>query len=112
MDRAGENGSLKIAAERLEQVCALLLAPTPDVLDRTAVLLEAAIREARAGGAGEASGDAHRLARFVRFARTLLEKAAAYHAGWAVLLGSATGGYQADGAAVPVAPAGRLLLEG
>ncbi len=45
-------------------------------------------------------------------ARKLLDKAAAYHAGWSAYLGSRAGGYQPGGEAAPLARPRRLLAEG
>jgi hypothetical protein len=118
MGREGRTGELVEARASVERFCELLITPSPAVLDQAALLLESAIADLalwRKGGAVPAEKDLTELRRIRRAAaqaRGLLQRAAAYHAGWAAYLGSRTGGYQAGGEAAPVARPRRLLAEG
>jgi hypothetical protein len=102
----------------LEQVCALLVTPSPQALDEAAAILERvaaevaeASRPARRGAPGQLQ-EYEGIQRRVRFARILLERAAAYHAGWSAWLGSLTGGYEPGGEAAGRVSRGRLSIEG
>jgi hypothetical protein len=100
----------------LAQVCALLETPSPQALDRAVAMLGEVVAEVaearRHGGAATQREEYRGIRRAARLARVLLDKAAAYHAGWNALLGSLTCGYGPGGqAATPVSP-GRLSVEG
>jgi len=118
MDEAVATGGLVEARDAVEQVCRLLVTPSPAVLDRAAAVLERAVglmadwlkKEGRPGE-GQSTELRH-LRRAAAQARALLEKAAAFHAGWTARLGSWTGGYQAGGEPAAVIRPGRIWVEG
>ena len=112
MERPGATDGLAAAQAGLEKVCALLTAPTPEVLDRTAVILASVAAEIGRGWRAQPGRDLRGIRQAARRASILLEKASAYHAGWLACLGSRTGGYRAGGAAAAVVPQRRLSLEG
>ncbi len=129
---AGESGTGGLGEARagVERFCLVLSTPSPAVLEGAAVLIEAAIAEvaawrkrraawleeaARAAQAGPMEQDLMELRRIRRAAgraRKLLEKAAAYHAGWSAYLGTRAAGYQPSGEAAALPRPRRVLAEG
>jgi hypothetical protein len=118
--KEGMPGSVELSSSRagLDQVCALLMTPSPEALDAAAAILGRVVadvaeagRRVRSGAAAEAE-EYRGIRRGVRRARILLEKASAYHAGWAAWLGSFTSGYGPGGAAQAPVARGRLSIEG
>ena len=113
--------SLREARSLLERVCALLIRPSPEVLDRCEGLLVSASVELawrrppqpgeRAGG--RAGAEARLVRKALQDARRLLENAASFHARWQRIRASIVGGYRADGAPGQLQSAcGRISLEG
>jgi hypothetical protein len=115
----GVSEQLAATRAQLDAACDLLIAPTPQALDRCSMILEAAGREAaeRASSLAEIRGnndaiaEARRLRRSVQRARSLLENAARFHIGWLAIRGALTGGYTDRGEPAPVRHAGRICLE-
>ena len=114
----GGRGGLAEARAGIERFCDLLCTPSAAVLDGAAILIETAAaelalwRKRQHAPAEQDLVELRRLRRAARRARKLLERAAAYHAGWSAYLGSRTSGYQAGGEAAPLARPRRLLAEG
>jgi len=101
------------AVANLEEACKLLTAPSPEHLDGSARLLEAAVAELRSGtGAGVALSEAQSLQELVRRAGGLLEGAAEYHRKWAALAGSLTAGYAAGGRPGEYVRPGMVSMQG
>lgn len=108
------------ARAAVEQSCQLLLDPSPEVLDRCAGFLSAAIGELAAGrdqmrpseGDLEVLADIREIRAKARLAGCLLENAAAYHFKWHRILGSMMRGYTARGEPPVVERPGRLAVEG
>ncbi len=114
-DRILRSEALSRSCADLDEVCALLGAPSPQALDTAAGILGRVVAEvARARGQRDgAQGQEYRgIRRAARIARILLEKARAYHAGWNSRLGSLTEGYGPGGAAAAPMLRGRLSIEG
>lgn len=111
-------GDLRAAEAGLEQVCALLKDPIPAVLDDTAAILSSAVaqvaeaRGALQGGSTGARRELSRVRRAVLHAAILLKKASTYHSGWALYLGSRTGGYRSDGGAAELPASGCFSVHG
>jgi hypothetical protein len=91
--------TLNTAIARMEGACELLQSATVANIDDCAGPLTSAVenlqawREAYAGDRPECAAELYRLKKRVRVARTLLDRAAAFHDGWAVRLGSMAAGY-------------------
>jgi hypothetical protein len=104
----------------VDRACAALLSPGAESLDDCGAVLAgaagtlAAVRPSLhdARGDPEALAEAWRLQRTVRRASALLESAAAYHAGWADLLGVQTAGYGPGGQPRETPRHGGLCLKG
>jgi hypothetical protein len=104
---------------QLDSACDLLVAPTPETLDRCSVLLESAGREmvecqswiSSAQGDPAALEAAWRVRRSYERAARLLKGAESFHANWMVIRGTLTGGYTNRGEPAPVRHAGRLCVE-
>ena len=99
---------------QVERACALLGAPSPAALDRSAALLESAASLLALPGAVSGGGrleDALRLRAAIHCAGALLLSAGAYHSGWSRLMASICGGYTPDGKPAEAARSGRLSLE-
>jgi hypothetical protein len=104
---------------QLDEACALLISPTPEVLDRCAVLLESAGRRmaecqpqlAELRGDPAAIEGAWRVRRSFLKAGKLLANAARFHSDWTSIRGALTGGYTDRGEPAPVRHAGRIWLE-
>jgi len=113
MPEAGEMSDIRAG---LDEVCALLAKPSPQALDSAAAILSGVVADlsaARRRRGRHAQRDEYRgIRRASRLARILLEKAAAYHAGWNAWLGSLTGGYCPGGAAAAPMARGRISIEG
>ena len=116
---AGVAERLGATRSEVEQVCAWLISPSPETLDRCTGVLETAISEMAAGsswlsqarGDPEALAEAWHLQRAVRRAGKLLENASDYHARWNRMLGSMTDGYRQGGEPAAVVHPGRICLE-
>jgi hypothetical protein len=124
VDQAGREivvtNRLALTRAVVEQVCRLFESPTPDVLDRSAGLLETAVGGMaelrlglRAGSAGYSElEELQRIRRTTVRAGVLLQKAYQYHAGWSAYLGARIGGYGAGGEAAVVIRPSRFLVQG
>ena len=111
------------ARATLEQVCVLLIDPTPEHLDQAAELLAQAM-ERLAIGRATATGpapyarparrreDLRQLRAVVIRARRLLEAAARFHAGWVRCAGAMCAGYTRSGQPGAVEHASRLWAQG
>ncbi len=93
----GATPDLVAGREMAEQVCGLLVSPTPEALESCAGLLGAAVDKLRSVEADDDHVEVRRLYFAVRKAAKLLQNAADYHAGWISWLDARTGGYQAGG---------------
>jgi hypothetical protein len=106
------------ASQGLEQVCSVLLRPSPEVLDECAFRCQQAAAELAsclphlhsARGRPKALAAAQRLQAAIRSARLLLENAAAFHDGWRAILGAMSGGYTCQGEPAPVVVHSRRLV--
>lgn len=104
---------------QLEAACALLLAPTPDSVERCSTLLESAgsqmvsFRDGIAAAQGDpgAIEEAWKVRRSFERATKLLENAARFHQNWQAVRGALTGGYTNRGEPAPLRHNGRLCLE-
>jgi hypothetical protein len=111
-------GSAELSSSRagLEEVCGLLRTPCPQALDDAAAILGRVVTEVaearRQWLSGAPPEEWHGLERAARLARVLLEKAAAYHAGWSARVRSLTGGYGPGGEPAAQIARGRLSVEG
>lgn len=113
--------SLREARTQLEQVCQMLVWPSPDILDNCENLLAATVRELDASRPSwpRAVGDSHavveaRLARkTLQNVHRLLENAASFHVRWQRIKAAIGSGYQADGAPGQLRYAARrIFVEG
>jgi len=119
MPGRGVADRLEAARFRVEDVCARLISPSPEMLDSCSGELESAIAEMagtvsflrQAGGDAEALAEAWHLQTAVRRAGTLLEKAADYHNRWARRLASMSEGYRPGGEPAAMAHTGRICLQ-
>jgi len=112
----------QLAAARLELERAgeLLIAPSPEALDRCSCVLEATGRQlsewqprlAEQAGNPDALAEVWRLRRSFRRTERLLQNAGAFHWNWACLRGAMTGGYTSSGEAAPVLSRHRISLQG
>jgi hypothetical protein len=104
---------------QLDAACALLLAPTPDAVDRCATLLESAgnrltgFRDQMAGAQGDPAAiqEARKVRRSFERTSRLLESAAHFHQNWQAVRGALTGGYTNLGEPAPLRHNGRVCLE-
>src|SRR5438477_7403721 len=102
----------------VDRACYLLLAPSPESLDRCARLLETAgrrlaeVRPDLRGGRPAARTEAHRLRSSVRHAAQLLEAASSFHLNCNRLRGVLTFGYTERGDREPVPGVSRISLSG
>jgi hypothetical protein len=104
---------------QLDSACDLLTSPTPESLDRCAILLESAQRQMTgcqsqiigAQGDPAALEAAWRVRRSFERAARLLKSAASFHANWMSIRGTLTGGYTSRGEPSPVRHPGRICLE-
>ncbi len=108
---------LSQARAEVTQAVEALLSPTPQALDRCALLLQAAIKNVTASPSvsGETQGaleEARQLQRAVRRARMLLDAAFEFHRQWNRRLGALSGGYTPEGEPAAVKPGFRLVLRG
>lgn len=104
-------GAWKIATQEVQQACEILLNPSSESLDRSAVVLGAAANRVRTAGPPDLA-EARDLRAAVLKAGDLLESAAAYHRGWQRLLQARTAGYNSAGEAAPLSAGGRIHLQG
>ena len=105
----------------LDQVCILLLEPTPAHLDRSAELLAEAVKRVTAcreeppatiSDRRQQTDDVRKLRTGLASARRLLEAAARFHAGWVGCAGALCAGYTRCGQPGVVAPHSRLWAQG
>ena len=104
----------------VERVCAMLISPSPEVLDRCPDLLRRAGEGLAAlhpwlkpaHGNPQALAEAQQLRATVRRAGRLLQNAADYHTRWNQILGTMSAGYLPGGDAAPVNRPGRVCLRG
>jgi hypothetical protein len=117
----GVTEQLAAARKETERACDLLLAPSPEALDRCASLLQAAVAQVTASKAALASpaqrepgatAEGRRLQAAVRRARRLLEAAAEYHQNWARRIGTMSAGYDGRGEPAAVERGRRLIIRG
>lgn|SRR5690349_6990889 len=110
----------QLAAARLEldRAGELLLAPSPDALDRCSAALESTSHRlgqwpqlAAAAGDPDALAEAWRLRDSFRRAERLLQNAGDFHFNWFRLRGTMTGGYTHSGDAAPVLHGHRISLQ-
>lgn len=116
------NVSQQLASARAEvnDVCQILLSPSPAALDRCAPLLETAVAEVAAclpelrssKGTQNEVDEARRLHMAVCYAKRLLEGAAEFHRDWIRRLGALSGGYTGPGEPAPVDRGSRMQVEG
>jgi hypothetical protein len=110
---------LRDARLQLDEVCAMLLRPSPEVLDACESRLMAVVAKlessrtdwSRAAGDALASVEAVGARKALRRASRLLNLAAAFYAGWQRIRVIADGGYGADGAPVQMRHRARLVAE-
>jgi hypothetical protein len=118
--QAGGLETVRAARAAVEEVAALAVSPTPEVLDRTVLLLQSAIAcltavRDRSGSAPDGARQVRELKqirRAIHTAGALLRKAQQYHAGWSAYLGARTGGYRAGGQPVLLPRPSRFRAEG
>jgi hypothetical protein len=108
---------LRRARFDVRRACEMLVSPTPQILDQCFVLLETTTRElagCRPEPVGNQSAlqEALQLHDVVRHAKTLLDRAFAFHQAWAQRLGAMTAGYTPHGEPAPVAGGSRLAVQG
>ncbi len=108
---------LSRARAEVAQAIEVLLSPTPQALDRCALLLQTAIKNVTASAcvSGETEGaleEARQLQRAVRRARMLLDAAFEFHRQWNRRLGALSGGYTPEGEPAAVNPGFRMVLRG
>ena len=105
MDSAAISEQLQTTRSHLDEVCAMLTAPTPEALDQCSVLLEAAGRQLtdwqprlrQNSGDAPAFEEALRLRTSLLRAGRLLEGASSFHDNWIRLRGAMSGGYTQRG---------------
>jgi hypothetical protein len=110
-----ENVELSSSRASLARVCELLETPSPEALDQAEEILGRAVEEvaeARRRGAPAQPEEYRGIGHAARLARVLLDRAAAYHAGWNAWVGILTGGYGPGGKAAAPVSRGRLSVEG
>ena len=116
----------RLAAARaaVDQVCQLLLAPTPERMDRCIHLLEAAVGEITAcsqpqdpaGGMADLPNEigehGRRLMTSIGRARGLLESANSFYANWIRCFSAICGGYTGQGQPAAIDRGVHLLARG
>ena len=115
----------RLAAARaaVDQACQLLLAPTPEQMDRCTGLLETAVAEltafrqvcpvsAQRPLPAENLSLARSLAASVARLKRLLESAGAFHANWIRCLAAICAGYTEQGQPATLERGGHLLARG
>src|SRR5438270_2797177 len=111
---------LAAARGELERAGELLMAPSPEALDRCSAVLKATGHQlaqwqpqmAEAKGNPEALAEAWQLRRSFRRIERLLQNATEFHSGWMCVRGAMTGGYTASGEAAPLLHGHRISLRG
>jgi hypothetical protein len=111
---------LKTVRSEVDQVCNLLISPSPTALDSCSHLLETAgsrlalLQPQLRPGAGNptAQEEARRLRAAVMCAQRLLENAFSFHVNWGRLLGALTAGYTERGDPAPAPRQGRICVQG
>lgn len=112
--------SLRNVRHELEEVCHMLLQPTPEVLDACMTRLAAALAQMQATRPEwpqlvedcSAAVEARLVRRALSNVRRLLENSARFHSGWRRLRAALTGNYQADGSVAEGAMPRRIFLQG
>jgi hypothetical protein len=110
---------LVAAQSEVKRACDLLIAPTPEALNRCQDALQSAVseitqyrqQEPQHGSASATELALGLRAEIVRASR-LLQNLARFYRGWEHLLGSMSGGYLVGGIPAPVTRAGRICCRG
>ena len=107
---------LGAARSDVKRACDLLIAPTPEALNRCQDALQRAVSELMAvraeGGAMIAPDLRADLRADVRRVRQLLQNLASFYRGWERILGTMSGGYTCGGSPAPVNRQGRICCRG
>ena len=112
---------LKAARLEVDRACELLVLASPESMDRSARVLEAAAKRCRpselrallpAADRAAALEQTRQLRAAVRRAGHLLETAAKFRRNWTRMLGAMSGGYTGQGAPAPISQASRVSVRG
>jgi hypothetical protein len=110
---------LVAAHSEVKRACDLLIASSPEALDRCQGALQQAVSDLAAFrkentevAASGARPVALELRREIMRAARLLQSLAGFYQGWESILGAMTAGYTASGDAAPVARQGRFCCRG
>jgi hypothetical protein len=110
---------LQNARDRVAKMRSVLLTPTPEAIEEclpglaeAADLLGRVQQDLAAGGRRDILVELHALRRELGALAKLIGHGAEFYRGWANLLGAATAGYTPTGEAAPVAPSGRISIQG
>jgi hypothetical protein len=108
---------LRRARGDVQRACEMLVSPTPQILDQCFVLLETTTRDLAScrpepDGKASALQEAQQLHAAVGHAKTLLDRAFAFHQAWTRRLGAMTAGYTPHGEPACVAGGFRLVVRG
>jgi hypothetical protein len=110
--------ALAAVRAQVSDSCRELLSPSPSGLDRSAALLESAVRGLRnlkqstVPQSVELLKEAQSLRVSLRHARRMLESAASFHQGWLERMGALCAGYTDAGTPARVDRTGRFLARG
>jgi hypothetical protein len=112
--------SLRRVRGELEEICEMLLGPSPEVLNACQSLMATVAAEMestrpdwrRASGDTQAAEEARRVRRTWIRARRLLENAARFHAGWRDRRAAMSSEYRADGSLPELRCPARIFVEG
>ncbi|HUK17634.1 MAG TPA: hypothetical protein VLW65_14510 [Bryobacteraceae bacterium] len=112
--------SLRRVHRELEQVCEMLLRPSPEALNdceqrlaRATVEMEASRPAWSEAARDRQAGEQARLVRHsLHHAQRLLENAARFHAGWRRRRAAMNGEYRADGSIPDLRCPARIFVEG
>jgi hypothetical protein len=120
MNQPRVTDSLRKARLELEQVCRMLLRPSPEILEaceerlaKVAKEIEASRplwREAR--NDIQVVGEARSVKRALQRVRRLLDTAARFHAGWRRIRAGMSGQYQSDGSLPEIRCRARIFVRG
>lgn len=113
-------GSLGRARSELEEICDLLLRPSPEVIYACQSLMASAAAEVEStrpdwheSAADARAAEEARLVRLTwRRARRLLDNAVRFHAGWLQRRAAISGEYRADGSLPELRCPARIFFEG
>jgi hypothetical protein len=120
MSTAASAERLVAARSEVKRACDLLIATTPEALNRCQEALAQAVYELREfrSQCGESPGDSTALSTAaalrgeLRRANRLLQNLASFYRGWERILGTMSAGYTSGGDPAPVARTGRLCCRG